>query len=104
MLRFDLLLLQAALVGLACLVALTAGAQAQPLSSEEVRLRILDDCVYSEWRRPEGRDTAATRCRCAARRLVAGLTAEEVTAFARRNQLPRSAQPKWNAAIEACSS
>jgi len=45
-----------------------APAQAEIISREQLRLRMLDVCVYQEYRRKNKPDSAVRRCQCASKK------------------------------------
>ena len=65
----------AAIVGL----ALIGGPdEARAAGSEDLRIKMVDECVFDLWKRPDQRGTAATRCKCAASSAVKKLSAAEI--------------------------
>ncbi|MCW2309178.1 hypothetical protein [Rhodobium gokarnense] len=65
----------AAVVGLALI-----GAQdeARAAGREDLRVKMVDECVFDLWKRPDQRESAATRCKCAASSAVKTLSAADI--------------------------
>lgn len=66
-------------MSLAVVATMIAGAsQGLAASSDEVRVRMVDKCVYAEWKYPGRRDKAASRCKCAAKNAIKSLSKAEL--------------------------
>ncbi len=68
--------MEMAIVGLIASFVGAGGASAA--STEELRIRMVDSCVYDEWKHPRRRDKAATRCKCAAKKAIKTLSKPEI--------------------------
>ncbi len=85
--------------GLSVVASVPAAAQ----SAEKTRVRMVDDCVYSEWKHPARRKTAAKRCKCAAKAAVGTLSADERTDTSWGGGLTRRQISAWREALKSCS-
>ncbi|MCC2113383.1 MAG: hypothetical protein KDJ16_15210 [Hyphomicrobiales bacterium] len=83
-------------------VAAATPAIAEGMSREIARQKIVDQCVYSEWKDEKKRETAANRCICAAKRFVKVMSDEEFAAYAKRGKMGSIHAEKWSAAMDAC--
>ncbi len=83
-------------------VAVATPAVGAGMSRELARQKVVDQCVYSEWKHKDRRDTAAKRCVCAAKRFVRAMDEEEFAAYVRRGKMSRIHAEKWNAAMDKC--
>ncbi|MCC2112860.1 MAG: hypothetical protein KDJ16_12565 [Hyphomicrobiales bacterium] len=72
------------------------------VTREIARLRILDACVFSEWKDEKKRETAAEHCKCAAGKLVKAMTDEEFQAYVKAGKLTSVHKEKWDKAMESC--
>ena len=95
-------LLLSGAVAMATPVLMSSPSLAEGMTREIARQKIVDSCVYSEWRDKTRRDTAAERCKCAAKRIVKAMDDGEFSAFTRAGKLTRVHREKWTAAMQAC--
>ena len=93
----------------ACLMAgvLAAGflaitGPALAASAEETRVTMVDECVYSEWKYPARRKSAATACKCAAKKAMGTLSAEDRVDTGWGGGLTRKQSSAWKAALKTC--
>lgn len=80
----------------------TGHAASPEVTREIARLRILDSCVYSQWKDESKRETAAKVCGCAAGKVVKSMTDEEFAAYVKAGKLTSVHKEKWDAAMDSC--
>jgi hypothetical protein len=71
-----------------------------PISRDKVRLILLDNCVFDEWKTREVKDKIADQCKCAAAKIAHQLSDADVKTF--KDRLPKSAMGEWQAAMKYC--
>lgn len=84
-------------LGLAA-VGLTRGAEAA--TREDVRLTLLDRCVYAESQKRQVKDRIVDDCSCASEKVSKALSDADIAAFSGR--LNAAASTAWDAAVAAC--
>jgi hypothetical protein len=87
-------------VGMMAAVAEMTGAAGAATSREQVRLDLLDACVFDVWKKREVKDRIVDDCKCASARAAKAFSDEQVSVFDGR--LRREDLPVWNEAIAAC--
>lgn len=93
---------------LACCLAaaITAGlvhaAAAAPGEKDRARMIMLDECVEGSSRRGDLFSDVADTCRCASRRTIRKLSADQVSAIISAGKITGSAAGIWNAQMKTC--
>jgi len=71
-----------------------------PITRDKVRLILLDNCVFDEWKTRDVKDKIADQCKCASAKVAHALSEADVKAF--KDKLPKSGAPMWQAAMKYC--
>ena len=93
-----------AAVLLASFGGLCAPVQAEGLSKELFRARVVDYCLYDEWARAKNDETKGIlkTCQCAAKAYVKGLEKEELAALLKKGTLARAQKKAVLTAYAVC--
>ena len=83
--------------------AMVAPAGAQGLTKEQVRTRILDSCVYSEWPKRQESGGVVELCVCTAKAMISEMSDEEVARYDPGRRMSRTLRARYGAALEACA-
>jgi hypothetical protein len=71
-----------------------------PITRDKVRLILLDNCVFDEWKTRDVKDKIADQCKCASAKVAHELSEADFKAF--KDKLPKSGGPMWQAAMKYC--
>lgn len=94
--------LSMAIAGMVAFYVFTGGAMAA--GKDELRVKMVDSCVYDEWKHPRRRDKAATRCKCAAQKAIKTLSKDEIADTPYFGDgLTSSQESALDAAMKTCS-
>lgn len=90
---------------LTCLIAnlvCTSSGFSQGLTRDQVRTRILDKCVYSEWPTRETKDGIVDDCKCVAQKFAKGLNDDEVSVFDPSARFSTSMKALYSDSANSC--
>ncbi len=74
---------------------------AMPVTREKVRLILLDNCVFDQWKLPgTNRDKIADQCKCAAARVAREMSEADVRSF--KDKAAKSDGSRWQSAMKYC--
>lgn len=71
-------------------------------SADETRVNMVDACVYSEWKYAGRRKSAAKACKCAAKKAIGTLSAEDRVDTGWGGGLTRKQTSAWKTALKTC--
>lgn len=94
----------------ALLFIITGAASAAPppkhdrknFNTDQVRTRLLDECIFALHEDPANKDTKSQKCHCYASRLIRSLSDEEIQSYRDSGKLRGTANEKAIAAEKQC--
>jgi hypothetical protein len=73
---------------------------AMPVTRDKVRLILLDNCVFDEWKTSANHDRIADQCKCAAAKVAHEMSEADIKAF--KDKSGRSEGTRWQSAMKYC--
>ncbi len=84
------------------LCGLIAPVQAQDMTEEQVRTRILDSCVYAEWSKRAESGGVVKICACTAEAVISTMSEQEIARYNPDRRMSRTLKTRYGEALASC--